>query len=249
MIKHQQRVYTVCWTPKEVCQASNEAGHTTCGPTESKSKRTEWTQWKVSERPAVILLPAHLYLVILWHSWFCSHSYTRCNILKHPSVQSTAALTDTVRTVSVLRSSCSFGSTAPREFKEEEADKLFIRLTDTEVQYSKQTPWNRLLFSHTGAVVDWGTAMLCSTGWPLKSRLKYCDCVMEYRTNNHGPRIWWSNTLYEQMYLATPVNYWIQGFQSDPLPQLYRVKHLATQPPRLWCKTGHSEELSDFKRG
>lgn len=38
-------------------------------------------------------------------------------------------------------------------------------------------------------------------------------------------------TLYGQKSVATPVNYGIQVFQSNPLQQVYKVKHLAMQSP------------------
>ena len=59
------------------------------------------------------------------------------------------------------------------------------------------------------------------------------------------------HTLYGQKYLATLVNYWIQVFQSDPLPQVYKIKHLAMHSicKHLWYRICRSEELSDFKHG
>ncbi len=57
------------------------------------------------------------------------------------------------------------------------------------------------------------------------------------------------STLYGQKYWDTPLNYWIQVFHSDPLPQVYKMKHLAMKPTftNICEKMGLSEEHSEFK--
>ncbi|CAI9563266.1 unnamed protein product, partial [Staurois parvus] len=49
----------------------------------------------------------------------------------------------------------------------------------------------------------------------------------------------------------TPSNYWIQVFQSPPLPQVYKIKHLGMQTAstNICERMGCSQELSEFKRG
>lgn len=54
------------------------------------------------------------------------------------------------------------------------------------------------------------------------------------------------STLYGQKYWDTPLIYWIQVFQSDPLLQAYTIKHLDMQSAftNLCEKMGYSEELN-----
>ncbi|CAI9586513.1 unnamed protein product, partial [Staurois parvus] len=58
-------------------------------------------------------------------------------------------------------------------------------------------------------------------------------------------------TLYCQKYWDTPPNHWIQVFQSPPLPQVYKIKHLGMQTAstNICERMGRSQELSEFKHG
>ncbi|CAI9592134.1 unnamed protein product, partial [Staurois parvus] len=59
------------------------------------------------------------------------------------------------------------------------------------------------------------------------------------------------HTLYYQKYWDTPPNHWIQLFQPPRWPQVYKMKHLGMQTAstNICERMGHSQELSEFKRG
>ncbi len=50
------------------------------------------------------------------------------------------------------------------------------------------------------------------------------------------------------MYWDTALIYWIQGFPSDPLPQVYKIA-MQSAFTNICEKTSSTEELSEFKRG
>ncbi|CAI9548397.1 unnamed protein product, partial [Staurois parvus] len=52
-------------------------------------------------------------------------------------------------------------------------------------------------------------------------------------------------------YWASPPNHWIQVFLSPPWPQVYKIRHLGMQTAstNICERMGHSQELSEFKRG
>ncbi|CAI9615467.1 unnamed protein product, partial [Staurois parvus] len=60
-----------------------------------------------------------------------------------------------------------------------------------------------------------------------------------------------AHTLYCQKHWDTSPNHWIQVFQSPPWPQVYKIKHLGKQTAstNICERMGHSQELSEFKRG
>ncbi|CAI9620917.1 unnamed protein product, partial [Staurois parvus] len=66
-----------------------------------------------------------------------------------------------------------------------------------------------------------------------------------------SPVIKISYMLYCQKYWDTPPNHWIQVFQSPPWPQMYKIKNLGmkTASTKICERTGHSQELSEFKCG
>ncbi len=81
-------------------------------------------------------------------------------------------------------------------------------------------------------------------GWPGSTRVPSSVVVLSFDNTTilHRPKYW-----------DVPLNYWVQVFQSDPLPQMFKIKHLAMQSAItniFWGKKqGHSEELSEFKHG
>ncbi len=50
------------------------------------------------------------------------------------------------------------------------------------------------------------------------------------------------------MYWDTALIYWIQGFPSDPLPQVYKIA-MQSAFTNICEKTSSTEELSEFKHG